>query len=90
MLNKYKNQRKKTTVITNKIINKIQDYVNTKVNTEQPIISNGVICEETGKTLNLKHLLQSKDKHIWLESLSNEYGRLAQGNDRVEWKDMST
>jgi len=49
-----------------------------------PILTNGVVCKETGKILTMKQLLKSTDGKTWLKSLSNEFGRLAQGNSRVE------
>ena len=42
------------------------------------------MCEETGKLLNYKKLLKTKHKDTWTKSCSNEFGRLAQGNDTVE------
>ena len=38
--------------------------------------------------MKLRQLLKSKKhRQIWTKSLSNEYGRLAQGNDRVDGTD---
>ena len=39
------------------------------------------IYNSSGVKQNLRTLLKGNDKLIWLRSLSNEFGRLAQGND---------
>ena len=38
------------------------------------------IYDSTGKKQTLDHLLNGTDQHIWQQSASNEFGRLAQGN----------
>ena len=39
------------------------------------------IFNETGKRMSIDELRQGPDSKIWDQSLSNEWGRLAQGND---------
>ena len=39
------------------------------------------IKSENGQRETLSSLITGKQSHIWLQSLSNELGRLAQGND---------
>ena len=43
-----------------------------------------VINPVTGVSLEYRHLIQGPDKDIWLKSLANDFGRLAQGvKDRM-------
>ena len=44
---------------------------------------NAVYSTTEGRSLQYRQLLHTPDKHTWIQSLSNEFGRLAQGNDRV-------
>jgi hypothetical protein len=44
-------------------------------------VSNHVFHPVTGKKQSLDSLINGTDKVSWLSSLSNEWGRLAQGND---------
>jgi hypothetical protein len=44
----------------------------------QPSVNH--IFQENGKKETIDRLLNSINKHIWMRSLSNEWGRLAQGN----------
>jgi hypothetical protein len=39
------------------------------------------IYNDKGKKEKIGSLLKGKDKHIWSQATSNEFGRLAQGND---------
>ena len=38
-----------------------------------------VINPDTGVSLEYRHLIQGPDKDIWVKSLANDFGRLAQG-----------
>ena len=38
-----------------------------------------VIKPDTGVSLEYRHLIQGPDKDIWVKSLANDFGRLAQG-----------
>ena len=38
-----------------------------------------VIKPDTGASLEYRHLIQGPDKYIWVKSLSNDFGCLAQG-----------
>ena len=43
-----------------------------------------VINSDTGVSLEYRHLIQGRDKDIWLKSLANDFGRLEQGvKDRM-------
>ena len=42
---------------------------------------NHMYNEETGKKETIRSLLNGKDTKIWTKSTSNEWGRLARGND---------
>ena len=43
-----------------------------------------VINPDTGVSLEYRHLTQGPDKDIWVKSLENDFGRLAQGlKDRM-------
>ena len=44
----------------------------------QPTVNH--IFQENGKKETIDRLLKSNHKHVWTRSLSNEWGRLAQGN----------
>ena len=46
-----------------------------------PIFSINHICNKEGKKETIDSLLSGHHKNIWNDSLSNEWGRLAQGND---------
>ena len=48
-----------------------------------PTTTNAVYNTDEDKLLNYKHLLNTADRDIWIQALSNEFGRLAQGNGRV-------
>ena len=56
---------------------------NTRLNAAKPSV-NSLIEQESGKSLEYRQLIQHpKHKHVWNKSMSNEIGRLTQGNDRV-------
>ena len=43
-----------------------------------------VINPDTGVSLEYRHLIQGPDKYIWVKTLANDFGRLAQGvTDRM-------
>jgi len=46
-----------------------------------PHFSDNHIYKSDGTKETIDTLLQGPDKHIWTKSLSNDWGRLAQGND---------
>ena len=59
-----------------------------KYNTRLSVAKHGacaIVDEHTGKSLEFRHLIKMpKYKNIWNNSMSNEIGRLAQGNSRVQ------
>ena len=47
--------------------------------------ANAIIDADTGRSLEYRHLIRDpKYKEVWNNSMSNEIGRLAQGNIRVQ------
>ena len=76
---KFKNFR------TIKLQNEVKEGVQTKQTQKESAFA--VFDEASGKLLQYKQLLKTKDKDIWKASLSNEFGRLAQGNARVKGTD---
>ena len=56
---------------------------NTRLNVAKHGV-NSIVDEESGKSLEYRHLIQHpKHKQVWSKSMSNELGRLTQGNGRV-------
>ena len=56
---------------------------NTRLNVAKQSV-NSLVEKELGKSLEYWQLIQHpKHKHVWSKSMSNEIGRLTQGNDRV-------
>ena len=41
-----------------------------------------IIYNDSDRRKTVDSILKGKNKTIWMQSLSNEWGRLAQGNDR--------
>ena len=57
-----------------------------RYNTHLNVAKHGVntIVDKSGKALEYRHLTQHpKYKHTWSQSMSNELGRLTQGNGKV-------
>lgn len=47
--------------------------------------ANAIIDTDTGRSLEYRHLIQNPIyKEVWNNSMSNEIGRLAQGNSRLQ------
>eukprot|EP00957_Ditylum_brightwellii_P143261 10914807-Ditylum_brightwellii.AAC.1 len=47
--------------------------------TAQEYLAQAVIDEETGRALEYRHLIHTKNKEVWHTSCANEFGRLAKG-----------
>ena len=43
-----------------------------------------VICQETGKSQEYRHLMKGPDKQKWTRSVENDIGRLFQGIRDIE------
>ena len=63
----------------------------TRSKTKHNNVMNTIICEETGKQLEYRHLIkQTKVKERWTNSFSNELGRLAQGRRSTNLEGTNT
>jgi len=61
-----------------------QHRYNTRLNVTKYSV-NAVIDEKSGKSMEYRHLIHNpKYKQVWSDSMSNELGRLTQGNRRVQ------
>jgi len=62
-----------------------------RYNTRANVAKHGayaIVDKDTGKSLEYRHLIKiRKYKQIWNDSMSNEIGKLAQGNSRVKGTD---
>ena len=52
--------------------------------TIHPVQMNAVICPETGKLQDYRHLMKGPDKPKWTEEFGNEIGRLFQGIQEIK------
>eukprot|EP00957_Ditylum_brightwellii_P131116 10000671-Ditylum_brightwellii.AAC.1 len=43
------------------------------------LLANAVIDKATGRALEYKHLIKTKEKETWFTSCANDFGRSAQG-----------
>ena len=50
-----------------------------------PYLANAIICPDTGKDLESRHLIKiEKHKEVWSASFAKELNQLAQGNGNIK------
>ena len=69
----------------------VEDWAHTKNTTRDMTIqtgrTNAVICPETGKTQEYRHLMKRPDKPKWTRAFGNEIGSIFQGIQDIEGTD---